>query len=264
MGAVNRLALFLLLSLAAVAANLRLYLKDGSYHVVREYQVQADRVRFYSVERSEWEEMPLELVDVKRTEAESKERQAALAEEAKVLTVEEQAEREQQDEVARVPLEPGVHLVDGKELKPIKQAEAKAVTSKSRSILRRLVPLPVVAGKATVELEGEQSANLVSGAQPEFYFRMALPERFAIFKMSLKTGVRVVQTWQVMPVTDEVLEEQELVPVLHRQLAPNLYRIWPTEPLKPGEYAVVEYTAGQRNIQVWDFAYRPAEQPPAK
>ena len=261
MRALSRLTLLFVVSLAALAANLRLYLKDGGYHVVREYRVQDERVRFYSVERSEWEEIPLELVDLKRTEAEVKERQAALAEEAKVLTIEEQAERAQQDEAARVPLEPGVHLIDGKEVKPIKQAEVKAVTSKSRSILKILVPVPVVAGKTTVELDGERSANVVTSAQPEFYFRMALPERFAIFRMGAKKGVRVVQTWQVIPVSDEVIEEHEIVPVLHRQMASNLYRIWPTEPLKPGEYAVVEYTAGQRNIQVWDFAYRPAAAP---
>ncbi len=79
------LACLLLLGVAAVAANVRLYLKEGGYHVVREYQVQSDRVRFYSVERSDWEEIPLELVDLKRTEAELKERQAALAEETRIL-----------------------------------------------------------------------------------------------------------------------------------------------------------------------------------
>jgi len=258
MAAAIRLAFLVLLSLAAFAANVRLYLKDGNYHVVREYQVQSDRVRFYSVERSEWEEIPLELVDLKRTEAEVKERKATLEEEARVLTVEEQAERAQQDEVARVPLEPGVHFIDGKELKPIKQAEAKAVSSKGRSILKVLLPVPVVPGKTTVELDGEHSANVVTQAQPEFYFRMALPERFAIFKMGAKKGVRVVQTWQIIPRTEEVVDQQEIVPVLHRQLASNLYKIWPTEPLEPGEYAVVEYTAGQRNIQAWDFAYQPA------
>ena len=52
------------LALTAWAANLKLYLKDGSYHIVREYQVQPDRVRYYSVERSEWEEIPLDLVDL--------------------------------------------------------------------------------------------------------------------------------------------------------------------------------------------------------
>ena len=61
---------FLLLLFTAWAANLKLYLKDGSYHVVREYQVQSDRVHFYSVERSQWEDIPLDLVDLRRTEAE--------------------------------------------------------------------------------------------------------------------------------------------------------------------------------------------------
>jgi len=56
----------LALALLAWAANVKLYLTDGTYHLVREYQVQADRVRFYSVERSEWEEIPLEMVDLKR------------------------------------------------------------------------------------------------------------------------------------------------------------------------------------------------------
>ena len=36
------------------AANFKLYLKDGSFHLVREYKVQGDRVNYYSVERSDW------------------------------------------------------------------------------------------------------------------------------------------------------------------------------------------------------------------
>ena len=53
---------FVLLALALVAwaANVKLYLTDGTYHLVREYQVQSDRVRYYSVERGEWEEIPLD------------------------------------------------------------------------------------------------------------------------------------------------------------------------------------------------------------
>ncbi|MFB3778325.1 MAG: hypothetical protein ACE141_11960 [Bryobacteraceae bacterium] len=259
MGAILRLTAFLCLAvLTAVAANVRLYLKDGSYHVVREYEVQQDRVRFYSVERSEWEEIPLSLVDLVKTRAEAGERQAALEKEAGILTAEDEAERAQREEVARVPVEPGVYLVEGKELKPIKQAEAKAVTSKGRSILKAISPVPIVAGKATVELEGESSVTAIYEAQPEFYFRLALRERFALLRLTPKKGARVVQTWQIVPVTNEVVEEQEIVPTLNRQLDDNLYKIWPADPLKPGEYALAEYSAGERNIQIWDFAVRPA------
>src|SRR6266568_608599 len=101
------------LALSAFAANVRLYLKDGDYHLVREYKVEADRVRYYSVERGDWEEMPVELVDLKRTESEIKEKQTALAAEAKILSEEDKADRERANEIAKVPQGPGVHLVVG-------------------------------------------------------------------------------------------------------------------------------------------------------
>src|SRR6476620_2672860 len=78
----RRLVITLLFAVVAFAANVRLYLKDGTYHVVREYQTQLDRVRYYSVERGDWEELPLEMVDLKRTEAELQQHETDLKEDA--------------------------------------------------------------------------------------------------------------------------------------------------------------------------------------
>src|SRR3954452_24953719 len=107
------IAAFFLLAFAALAANIKLYLREGGYQLVREYKVDGDRVRYYSIERSDWEELPLAMVDLKRTEAEAKQKQAAIEEEAKIISAEDKAERERLDEVAKIPQGPGVYLASG-------------------------------------------------------------------------------------------------------------------------------------------------------
>src|SRR5690349_24925706 len=105
--------LILLIAISAFAANIKLYLKDGGYHVVREYQVQTDRVHFYSVERSQWEDIPLEMVDLKRTQTEASERQAKLESDAKIIEQEEKVERELEKETSRIPQDPGAYWLEG-------------------------------------------------------------------------------------------------------------------------------------------------------
>ena len=58
-------------------------MKDGTYQLVREYQVLQDRVKYLSTERAEWEEMPLELVDLNRTKQEAAEQEDQVKQEAK-------------------------------------------------------------------------------------------------------------------------------------------------------------------------------------
>ena len=98
-----------LFAICAFAANIRLYLKDGTYQMVREYTVQQDRVHYYSLERSDWEDIPLDLVDLKRTEAEIAESKGRLTEESKIIAAEEKVEREERQDVSRIPQDPGVY-----------------------------------------------------------------------------------------------------------------------------------------------------------
>ncbi len=256
---VRTLIVLLLAAVTALAANFRLYLKDGTYHIVREYQVQGDRVHFYSAERSDWEDIPVSLVDLKRTETEKQERQETIQKEAAEIAAEDKFEREQREERERIPVETGVYLVNGQQVQTLKQGESKAVNKKSRSILKRLSPIPMIAGKTTVELDGEHSANIVASNRPEFYFRIDREENFGIVKMLPKKGVRVVQEWEIVPVSNEVIEKEDDVKIFRKQVADRLYKIWPEEPLAPGEYAVIEYSPGERNVQTWDFSCQPAK-----
>jgi hypothetical protein len=248
--------LSLLIAITAFAANIKLYLKDGGYHVVREYQVQTDRVHFYSVERSQWEDIPLDLVDLKRTESEAAARKAQLDADAKSLAEEEKAERAVAKEVSRIPQDPGVYWIEGNETKVLKQAESTVHNNKGRSVLKRLSPIPMVTGKATLELQGNNSLNVFKDPEQEFYIQLSDVERFGIIKLTPSKGVRIVENLTIMPVTNEVVEENQPVEILRKQLGDGLYKIWPQEKLPPGEYAVVEYTDGKLNMQVWDFAVK--------
>ncbi len=48
---------------AAEKPTQRIILKDGSYQSVVKYEIQGDRVHYFSAERYEWEDLPSSLVD---------------------------------------------------------------------------------------------------------------------------------------------------------------------------------------------------------
>ena len=249
------LALFIL-ACSAWAANVKLYMKDGTYHVVREYQVQPDRVHFYSVERSGWEDIPLDLVDLKRTQLEAGERQEKLEADARSMAEEEKALRELEAEKRRIPQDPGVYWMQGKQVQVMKVAESSVKTNKGRAVLKKLSPIPMISGKATLEIQGMNSLNVFTNPEQEFYIQLSEPERFGIAKLTPKGGVRIVENVTTLPVVNEIVEEPTMVEILKKELDGGLYKIWPKVPLEPGEYAVVEYTESKLNIQVWDFAIK--------
>jgi hypothetical protein len=251
-------AVFFALALPALAANVKLYLKDGGFHLVREYQVVEDRVRYYSNERGDWEEVPLAMVDLARTEKEVGARQAAIAEESKADAAEEKAEREQTREISLIPQNPGVYQLENGKLSSFKLAESKVHTSKGRTILKMMTPIPLN-GKATLEIDGLSSTHVLTESRPEFYMELAAEEQFGIVRLTRQKGVRIVAKLSLIPVVNEVEEQLEDVDIFRRQLDQNmLFKIWPTKPLEPGEYAVIEYTPSKMNMQIWDFTYKPA------
>src|SRR5579883_1013814 len=106
----------------------RLILKDGSYQVIIRYEVKGDRVRYFSAERGEWEEIPESLIDWAATAKWNHDHQpGSLAEsdaaaaaanpkdpglsEAAKIDAEERAELDA--EAARMPvIAPGLRLPD--------------------------------------------------------------------------------------------------------------------------------------------------------
>lgn len=249
----RRLVLAILLAGTMCAANLRLYLTDGDYQMVREYQVVEDRVRYFSVERGDWEEIPLELVDLKRTEREVKDKEKELAEKIKIEETEDAAIKADRRLAASIPQTPGVYYIDGDKLTPLKQIDAIVNESGTRKILQVLSPAPIVPGKSSVEVAGKTAKFRLTNTTPEFFFRLMTIERLALVKLETKKNDRLVENVTIMPKEVEIFEEPKIVATFKKQLSADVYKIWPQAPLEPGEYAVIEYTEGAINVQVWDF-----------
>ena len=249
-----RLAILLTLAAALFGATSRLYLKDGEYHLVREYQVLQDRVRYYSTERGDWEEIPLELVDLDRTKKETAERQAELDADAKLQAQENAAVRAEKKEAARIPDEPGAYYIHGDKLEPVKSPELEIVSDKARNILKVLVPVPIILGRSNVEIKGETAPLKVADNAPEFYFRLSEPERFGIVSLTKKKNYRLVETVDIETASQEKTEMRKLVDTFKKLEGDALYKIWPEKPLPPGEYAVIQFIEGEVSLQVWDFS----------
>ncbi len=249
------LTLLLLAAATLLAANVKLYLKDGTFHVVREYHVEGDRVKFYSVERSEWEEMPVDLLDLKRTEAETTARAAKLEAENKIEVEEQKARHDLDREVMKIPQDPGAYMIEDNKLRVFQAAESKVHTNKGRIVLKVLSPLPTISGKATVEVDKAHSTNILKDARPEIFIQLSADEQFGIIKLTPKGEVRIADRLTTVPITKEVVDDIDLVPIFRKQLTDSLlYKIWPEQQMENGEYAVIQFTPGKTNMQIWDFA----------
>ena len=154
-------ASFLTATLAA--ANLKLYMADGGFQIVREYMVTEDRVRYYSVERSDWEEVPVSLVDLKKTEAEAQTRKEALEKQTKEVLEEEAAMKQERSEIRSIPMDPGAYMLENGKLRIFKLADWAMRNPKTKTLLKLVTPVPT-ASISYMEIPGETSPNILTAA----------------------------------------------------------------------------------------------------
>lgn len=259
----------------------RLILKDGSYQVVTKWEIKGDRVRYYSAERYDWEEVPSNLIDWAATDKYNSEADAQRASDAvQVATVQEDSEAETPliAPGLRLPSGGGVFLLDTYQNRPqlaeLAQNSGDLNKHTGRNILRAAINPLALSSKQTVELEGERAKVQAHVAKPDFYINIDLvpssppaaasaapatepSDRFGIARLEKKKGVRVAAIVNVA-VSGRITQKGNWIKTVSTPVG-DWVKITPVEPLTPGEYAVVELLdKGQINLYVWDFGMDPA------
>jgi hypothetical protein len=247
----------------AVWASQKLFLKDGTYQLVSTYEVHGDRVRYYSVERSAWEEIPLSLVDLeatKRAQEDEKAIQKKQLEEGREL---DQQRFEKPVEVGfeiapgiHLPQEEGVYAYDGTRVIRLIQSSAEVVADKKRAALVLAIPAPLLKSRSVVVLSGAKAAVRLQQAQPTFYVQSSdgLGAKLELISVKVVKESRVVEKVEAGRAgIGKPAELRAAVQLERTQLAPGLYRLKPLHPLDPGEYALGELVQEKLSLQLWDF-----------
>jgi hypothetical protein len=250
--------LLFLCGLAGFAETVKLYLKDGTFQLVREYQVQTDRVRYYSTERSDWEEIPKELVDLDRTKKESAEREVVVREEAKAQEEEDKAERTMKKEIAAIPQDSRSVLHSRRQPRSVEASGSESGQRQKAQCTEGALADSDCVGQSYCRGGWRSRGVPRGGGSPRVLLPLGREERFGIVKLTSKKGARVVEKLNIVPVSNEVVEEQIEVETFKKQVGELVYKIWPTKPLEPGEYALIEFTPTDFtnksiSLQAWDF-----------
>lgn len=251
----------------------KLIMKDGSVQIVSSYELKGDRVRYFSVERSEWEEIPASLVDwpaTKQAEASQAKAEAALT--GTLRAEEARARAASVDVDASVEVSPGVFLppgdgffiLDGRSVFPLHQSPASAKLSKGHFVEQMVVPVPVIPSRTSVDLPGKHATLRITNSSPEFYLRttdLNEPE-VELIMARIRGNKRHIEN------IDTLFGEQEhkgkTISLQEWRVAKGLYRFTLGQPLRPGEYALAEFSPKQGlNLLLWDFGVD-ARRPEAK
>lgn len=246
---------------APCQAQIKLVLKDGSYQLVKSYEVKGARVHYYSLERSDWEDIPTSLVDFPATARAQHERrleqQKILEEAAKTEKNTYQFGQNGGHEISPgivLPSAEGVYAYDGTRVITLLQSQGSIVRDRRRLALNIALPAPILKGRMLVILPGRAAAVRIPNQQPVFYARFADGAGANIEMLRLKAGKdrREVESME-SGLRGKPSEVRSTVPLLEKQIAPGLFQLKPSQPLSPGEYALGEINQNKLNLDVWDF-----------
>ncbi len=260
--------------------GMKLILTDGTFQLVREYQRNGERVRYYSLERGAWEELPAVMVDwiaTAKAQVEMEKESTALVEK---VHKQEQARRIdnvmdidaslQVGDGAFLPSGEGMFLVEGKSIRILDQTGAANKTDNKRVIADVLSPVHMVPGKQTIELQGTRALVRLKSSHPEFYLREAPPDPDApssiqksrrpgdsgpdVALVRTKVGRKNRQLESISTLFREAVKENVNEISMQRwEVAPNVYRFTLSQSLPPGEYVLAEILGDGLNLYVWDF-----------
>lgn len=260
---------------AEIAAPLprgkKLILTDGSFHVVREYRREGERARYYSVERSAWEEIPASMVDwaaTEKAEAEMAALQHGAVERLRTAAADgiaasiDTGSSLQTGSGIILPDPPGFYVLDGQAVLNLEQVLASSRLDKGRAILKAISGIPLISTRHIIEIPGKRSKIRVQSAEPEFYFRTAdgRSPQLTLVRADTDGDKRQVTTAVTDMVGTTKYEHREL-PLMTSEAARGVQRMTMGQKLEPGEYALIETTAEGISSYVWDFGVDP---PPRK
>lgn len=250
-------------STAPVLHGKKLMMKDGTFQLVRSYQVEGSRVRYFSIERSEWEEIPASEVDwaaTKKAEAEETKKDAALM--SKIQSDEAEAKIAPLDVDASLEVLPGVFLppsdgffiLDGHGIFPLTQSAASTKNSKRHTIERVIVPIPIIPSQTSVELPGQRAKFRITNPTPEFYFRTSddVEPQVELIQAHVKGDKRHIEN--IDSLFGQRSDNGKTILLQTWQVAKGVYRFTLGQALAPGEYALAEFSPKEGiNLLLWDF-----------
>jgi hypothetical protein len=251
---------------APIPKGKKLVLKDGNFQIAREYSIVGDRVRYWSVERSEWEEIPADLVDwdaTKKAEAEQEQQDQALEEKLRrARTAEETAGVDEID--ASLEVKPGIFLPDGfgmfavenRKILTMKQDPAVSKRDFGREAVRAASGIPAaIASRWHVALPGKRAPLRLTTGDAEFWMRTENQRepRLVLVQARLKGNSRQLETESNNAAVGTHSYQADEFAFESWPVAPGVYRYTMNQKLPPGEYAFLEITADGTDLNVWDF-----------